>query len=73
MVVDHSTHIGCGISRFTDSAGWKSTYIVCNYAATNMIGSSIYVKGPAASKCNAKNPKYTSLCAVGENIDANAP
>ena len=72
MVAAHSTHMGCGISRHTESGGWKKTLIACNYAAPNGVGRSIYVKGPAASKCKATNPKYTSLCAVGENIDPNA-
>lgn len=72
MVTAHSTHIGCGVSRYTDSKGWRRTLIACNYAAPNMQDYSIFVKGPAASNCVAKNPLYTSLCAIGEAIDPNA-
>ena len=73
MVTAHSTHIGCGVSQYTNSAGWKINLIACTYAAPNMEGVSIYVKGSvAASSCKAKNPTYKALCAVGEKIDPNA-
>ena len=73
MVTARSTHVGCGISRYTDAAGWRRTLIACNYAAPNMQDRSIYVKGSvAASGCTAKNPLYPSLCALGEVIDAKA-
>ena len=73
MVTAHSTHLGCGISQWTSADGWKNILIACNYAAPNMKGSPIFVKGPvAASNCTEKNPTYKALCAVGENINPNA-
>lgn len=72
MVTAHSTHLGCGISQWTAADGWKNILISCNYAAPNMMGSPIFVKGPAASNCTQKNPSLKALCAVGEKINANA-
>ena len=71
MMTAHSTHIGCGMSQYTDADGWRKTLVACNYAAPNMVGASIFVKGPAASECKATNPNFSALCAVGEDIDAN--
>ena len=71
MVTARSTHIGCAMSQYTDAEGWRRSLVACNYAAPNMVGASILVQGPAASQCKATNPKYTALCAVGEDIDPN--
>ena len=71
MMTAHSTHVGCAMSQMTDKSGWKKSYVACNYAAPNMVGRAIFVKGPAASECKSMNPDFSALCAVEEDIDPN--
>lgn len=72
MVIDRTTHIGCGISTYKTSE-WNNNYLVaCNYAATNMQGCAVYKSGLKASACSGGPDKiYNGLCKISEKIDPN--
>lgn len=65
---DVSFKVGCSISQYIKEGGWYTTYYVCNYAVTNIVGGQIYEEGPMASKCKTgTNPKYPALCSESED------
>lgn len=66
LVNDFSYKIGCAMSRYTTNKIYNS-FLVCNYAVTNIINQTIYTVGPTASQCQTgTHPNYTSLCSVNE-------
>ncbi|XP_070489800.1 antigen 5 like allergen Cul n 1-like [Chironomus tepperi] len=70
MVNDRATHIGCAISRFSDTT--KNVLIACNYASGNAYRHKVYKCGKSATECSrGTNPRYKALCNVNEPIDAN--
>lgn len=63
VVRDKVVAIGCAASRYTDSNGWKSTLIACNYSYGNMVGTPVYIGGNPASKCpKGRDSIYGNLC-----------
>lgn len=73
FVVDRSTHIGCGMTKFIKDGGWKTHLIACNYASASISGYQIYRAGPTASACTTGiNSDYPGLCSENEMVDANS-
>lgn len=67
---DVSFKVGCSISQYLKPGDWYTTYYVCDYAVTNVVGGQIYEEGPTASKCKTgTNPKYPGLCSENEKYD----
>lgn len=71
MVVDGATEVGCSISQYYKN-GRYNTLFACNYSKANIIGTKIYVSGPAASQCKNRNRFYPALCSIGEPINPNS-
>ncbi|XP_055306255.1 scoloptoxin SSD552-like [Sitodiplosis mosellana] len=64
MIWGDSAAIGCAIAQ-----NQADVYIACNYAKTNMMGSSVYENGTMGSKCQmGMNREYPGLCNVNEFI-----
>lgn len=56
--------IGCAISIYTDK-GFKTDLMACNYSFGNLLGSPVYIAGPAASKCaKGTDSVYKNLCKI---------
>ena len=76
-MLDRNTHLGCAYSTFRGTHPIKEPvtyhYTACNYASTPFLNRSVYKKGavPASGCTTGKNPNYTSLCSINENIDSN--
>lgn len=70
VVRDRAIQIGCAAAIFTVSSS-QNRLLACNYAYGNMVGTSVYTSGAAASGCTTgTNPSFTSLCNVNEPITA---
>lgn len=70
LVHDKADRVGCALSQYIKPGGWYTTYYVCNYAETNVIGAEIYEDGPTASACKTgTNPNYPGLCSENEKYD----
>ena len=70
LVTDRAVQVGCAAAQYTNGQ-WKTCLLACNYAFTNLVGSPVYVSGPAASKCTkGSNNDYPGLCKVDEPIEA---
>lgn len=41
---------------------WLSSYLVCNYAGSQISDFPVYKAGPATSSCDGTNPDYPNLC-----------
>lgn len=68
IVHDISDRIGCAISRYMEN-DWYVSYIVCNYAVTNIQDRSIYTAGETASECTTgTHDEYDGLCGVNEDF-----
>lgn len=66
IVRDESDRIGCAISKF-QSNGFYQSYLVCNYAVTNILNEPIYRAGPTASDCKSgQHQSYRGLCGTNE-------
>ena len=71
FVIDRSTQIGCGMTKFIDR-NWKSYLLTCNYASVGIYGYKVYQTGVTASGCTTgSNPEYPGLCSSSEPIDPN--
>lgn len=57
--------VGCAVTQWTDSNA--NTYLVCNYAITNVDAQPIYTVGSPCSGCKTgKSTKYSGLCSPSE-------
>lgn len=68
IVMANSSKIGCAIvNYFSDS--WKRTYLVCNYAQTNMISWPVYTTGKPCAGCKSGcSTSYPGLCNPNEVV-----
>lgn len=59
--------IGCAATKYKTKDGFYQTYLVCNYAVTNMLGQCVYPVGQPAQSCRAGHSlKYAGLCCIDE-------
>uniref|UniRef100_A0A1Y9H9I3 Venom allergen-1 n=1 Tax=Anopheles farauti TaxID=69004 RepID=A0A1Y9H9I3_9DIPT len=71
MASDQTDKIGCAMQYWLDGQ-WKTYYLVCNYAVTNVIGTAVYKSGSVASACSTgRNPvaELNGLCSPAETIN----
>ena len=71
VVTDRAIQVGCAVSRYTNvnTNVWRAGLMACNYAFNNLVGSPVYVSGPAASGCTTGvNRDFPALCSVNEPI-----
>lgn len=62
MVQDKSDRVGCAVVRYL-KGGWYNTYIVCDYAVTNILNQPVYVRGQQCSQCTGNcGANYPGLC-----------
>ncbi|CAD7090073.1 unnamed protein product [Hermetia illucens] len=72
MVAESNERVGCAGLWLNDGDGMTS-YIVCNYATTNILDRPIYRQGAAGSECrHGRNRRFSNLCAVGENYNVSS-
>uniref|UniRef100_A0A4Y0BF48 SCP domain-containing protein n=1 Tax=Anopheles funestus TaxID=62324 RepID=A0A4Y0BF48_ANOFN len=70
MASDQTDKMGCAMQYWLDGQ-WKTYYIVCNYAVTNVVGRATYKTGTVASGCTTgRNPtaNMNGLCSTAEKI-----
>lgn len=68
IVRDQAYEVGCAITKFKQS-GFFMSYVVCNYAVTNMGNEPIYAAGATASGCTTgTNSQYPGLCSENEKF-----
>ena len=71
-VIERNTQVGCAISNYV-SGRFNYSYLVCNFATTNMLNSNIYRSGVTGSGCTlGRDLVYTGLCRTNEPIDPNS-
>lgn len=59
--------VGCAATKYKTKDGFFQTYLVCNYAVTNMLGQCVYPVGPTAQSCRAgPSARYGGLCCADE-------
>ncbi len=64
----NSPKIGCAIVNYFANS-WKNTYLVCNYAQTNMISWPVYTTGTPCSGCKSGcSATYPGLCKPSEVV-----
>ncbi|XP_050076051.1 antigen 5 like allergen Cul n 1-like [Anopheles maculipalpis] len=71
MASDQTAKLGCAMQNWLEGQ-WKTYYLVCNYAVTNVIGRATYKNGTVASGCTTgRNPIATlnGLCSTAETIN----
>uniref|UniRef100_A0A1Y9HAM4 SCP domain-containing protein n=1 Tax=Anopheles farauti TaxID=69004 RepID=A0A1Y9HAM4_9DIPT len=71
MASDQTDKIGCAMQYWLDGQ-WKTYYLVCNYAVTNVIGTAVYKSGPVASACTTGRNAVAALnglCSPAEKIN----
>lgn len=61
MAQDRATLIGCALINYRNGRYYTSLF-ACNYSLTNLSNQPVYVSGPAASGCPAKNNAFPGLC-----------
>lgn len=69
LVTDRNTRVGCAIQiNPVPNKVYKLFRLVCNYATTNKVGSSVYAScSNAATSCTSGvNANYTNLCSTSE-------
>lgn len=63
-----ASKVGCSLVQYI-KYGTCNTYLVCNYALTNMLNEPIFTIGKAGSKCQTGvSAKYPGLCSAGESV-----
>ncbi|XP_037045280.1 antigen 5 like allergen Cul n 1-like [Bradysia coprophila] len=68
IVMANSSKIGCAIVNYLANS-WKNTYLVCNYAQTNMISWPVYTSGTPCSGCKSGcSTTYPGLCNANEVV-----
>lgn len=72
MMFEKNIRVGCAASRYRQDA-WYAVLVACNYATTNMIGSTIYTScdSPGQSCSTGRNSQFSNLCSVNESYDVN--
>lgn len=74
MINARMTHVGCGMTIFTNSNNWRQAIFTCNYAFNNFINRPVYVSGAITSQCTTgRDTQFTNLCTINENINVNNP
>lgn len=64
-----ASKVGCSLVQWIQDGDTCYTYLVCNYALTNMIDEPIFTTGKAGSKCQAGlSAKYPGLCSAEESV-----
>lgn len=72
MVNDNNDAVGCAMIRHQeqdpdDDLLYNYSYLVCNYAYTNMLGEPVYKMGETASECVRESEEFKGLCAPGDS------
>jgi hypothetical protein len=74
MVNARMTHIGCGMTIFTNANNLRQAIFTCNYAFTNVLNRPVYVSGGIGAQCTTgRDATFRNLCTVNESINVNNP
>lgn len=63
LMQEKITAVGCAIAKYTNG-NWKTLLLACNYSASNLKGSRVYMTGESGSNCTDKGTsvRYRYLC-----------